>query len=416
MCTIPRLLRRVLPACLTLGFLLAQLFALAGQQATAVATVTGGYVTAITVTSGGSGYSVPPVVQIAGGGGFGATGTALVSGDAVSFVVVTSPGTGYTNAPLVTIAPPAGPPSLALELVPKLTVTGTPGTLAEIQWSSGVDASANWQSWTNVPVGPFGAILVDLAPGSATRFYRAVTASIPAVPSGFVWIPPGTFQMGSPTTEVSRLGYEDLHTVTLTHGFWICDHVVTQGEYFQVMGDKLSTPYVTNLPVVTISRDNAQAYVAQLTFSESQSGHLANGYAYRLPTEAEWEYAARAGTQTRFYWFDDPQFVQASNYCWYSQNSGGMTHPVRTKIPNAFGLYDMAGNVFQWCSDWYANYDLSISVDPTGPQIATPYGVARGGSFNSPASQCRCAARIPVTYGAGNGESGIRVVLSEIRH
>ncbi|MBM3903475.1 MAG: formylglycine-generating enzyme family protein, partial [Verrucomicrobia bacterium] len=142
-----------------------------------------------------------------------------------------------------------------------------------------------------------GVVLVDLTPGSVRRFYRTVADPKPAGPSGFVWIPPGTFVMGSPSSEEGRYADEVQHTVTLTQGFWMSDHEVTQSEYQAVMGNNPSVfKGDLNRPVEQVSWDEAVLYCQKLTERERAAGRITAQQAYRLPTEAEWEYAARAGT------------------------------------------------------------------------------------------------------------------------
>ena len=153
-----------------------------------------------------------------------------------------------------------------------------------------------WTSWTSVTVGAEGTVLVDLSPGSAARFYRAVAEQGSAGPTGFVWIAPGTFVMGSPLSEAGRDSDEAQHTVTLTQGFWMSDHETTQAEYEAMMGDNPSFRKGGSLPVEQVSWDDAVAYCQKLTERERAAGRIAAQQAYRLPTESEWEYAARAGT------------------------------------------------------------------------------------------------------------------------
>jgi eukaryotic-like serine/threonine-protein kinase len=171
-----------------------------------------------------------------------------------------------------------------------------------------------------------------------------------------VWIPPGTFLIGSPEDEVDRSENEGPQTqVTLTQGFWMGKHEVTQGEYLAVVGSNPSyfngvqgeTDYGTDLnrPVESVSWDDAVAYCAALTARERAAGRAPMSYAYRLPTEAEWEYACRAGTTTRFSYGDDPGYTHLRDYAWYEGNSERQTHPVGQKLPNPWGLYDMHGNV-----------------------------------------------------------------------
>ena len=152
--------------------------ALAGETATAVATITAGFVTGITVTSGGSGYTVEPKVTLSGGGGSGATAKAILSEDKVAAVVVLTAGTGYSTAPTVVVDAPPKPLSVKLEMVPKLTVEGPVGSYARVE--SAASLSGPWTMWTNVMVGAEGTVLVDLSPGSAARLYRGVAEKPPS--------------------------------------------------------------------------------------------------------------------------------------------------------------------------------------------------------------------------------------------
>jgi len=382
---------------------------LAGETATAVATVTAGYITAITVISGGSGYTSEPAVTISGGGGSGATAKAILSGDKVSLVVVLTAGSGYTGSPTVSIEAPPKELGMVLELVPKLTVEGPAGSAAIVQWS--IDSSGPWTDWTNVTAQTGGVVLVDLAPDAITRFYRAISKLVgPGMggPPGFVWIPPGTFVMGSPSSEGGRDADEVQHTVTLTQGFWMSDHEVTQGEYQAVMGNNPS--YFKgdlNRPVETVSWDEAVLYCQKLTERERAAGRITAQQAYRLPTEAEWEYAARAGTT-------GARYGELDTIAWWNGNAGNQTHPVKQKAPNAWGLYDMLGNVWEWCSGRYGDYPTGSVTDPTG----SPSGslrVHRGGGWDGDARHARSADRSRLDPGYRYYDLGFRPALSLVR-
>ena len=379
---------------------------LAGETATAVATVTAGYITAITVISGGSGYTSEPAVTISGGGGSGATAKAILSGDKVSLVVVLTAGSGYTGSPTVSIEAPPKELGMVLELVPKLTVEGPAGSAARVEWS--VDLSGPWTAWTNVVVSAEGVVLVDLRPGSVRRFYRTVADPKPAGPSGFVWIPPGTFVMGSPESEEGRYADEVQHTVTLTQGFWMSDHEVTQSEYQAVMGNNPSVfKGDLNRPVETVSWDEAVLYCQKLTERERAAGRITAQQAYRLPTEAEWEYAARAGTT-------GARYGELDTIAWWNGNAGNQTHPVKQKAPNAWGLYDMLGNVWEWCSDWSGEYPTGSVTDPTGPNSGS-VRVIRGGSWDVGAGRARSAGRDRGVPGSRFSDLGFRPALSSVR-
>ena len=260
--------------------------ALAGEPATAVATITAGFVTGITVTSGGSGYTSEPSVTLSGGGGSGATAKAILSGDKVAVVVVLTAGSGYSTTPTVVVDAPPKPLSVMLELVPKLTVEGPAGSYARVE--SAASLNGLWTMWTNVMVGAEGTVLVDLSPGSAARFYRAMTKGIPVGPAGLVWIKSGKFVMGSPTSEAERSDNEIQHTVTLTKGYWMSDHEVTQAEYQAVMGNNPSNfTGDLNRPVERVSWSDAVEYCHKLTEQERAAGRITAQQAYRLPTEAD---------------------------------------------------------------------------------------------------------------------------------
>ena len=261
-------------------------------------------------------------------------------------------------------------------------------------------ATNQWKVLTNVVVSQNPYVVVDTTAAVSNRFYRVVVLgatngpSVTNAPTGMVWINPGTFTMGSPTNEVDRYYSEGPQTqVTISKGFWMSKYETTQGEYQSVMG--VSPSFFkgdVNLPVEKVSWNDATEYCAKLTASERAAGRLPAGNAYRLPTEAEWEYACRAGTTTRFSYGDDLDYTQLGNYAWYYSNSGGGTHAVGGKQPNAWGLYDMYGNVWEWCLDWYGTYPGGSVTDPQGSN----YGwnrVIRGGGWNGHGRDCRSADR-----------------------
>src|SRR6266508_6240678 len=229
---------------------------------------------------------------------------------------------------------------------------------------------------------------------SPQKFYRALLQRPPA---NMVFISPNTFRMGSPTNEQDRSINEGPQTtVTLSRGFWIGKYEVTQEEYLSVMNTNPSFfPGDLSRPVSSVSWLDATNYCAKLTQRELAAGRIPAGSQYRLPTEAEWECAARAGTSTRFSYGDDPDYANLTNYAWQSLDDGLTVHPVGQKLPNPWGLHDMMGNVFEWCQDWLGPLPGGAVVDPTGPD-SNPIGwkIMRGGAFDVGGPACRSASRM----------------------
>ncbi|HEY5915617.1 MAG TPA: formylglycine-generating enzyme family protein [Verrucomicrobiae bacterium] len=201
------------------------------------------------------------------------------------------------------------------------------------------------------------------------------------------------------------------HPVTLTHDYWLAKYEVTQGEYTDLM--RTNPSYFAGdpqRPVEKVTWFNAQAFCAELTRRERLAGRLPAQYQYRLPTEAEWEYACRAGT-TNFYSFGDST-AAAGDYAWTSENASGTTHPVGQKRPNSWGLYDMHGNVWEWCSDWFAPYPGTALTNPVGPP-GSAYKVFRGGGWNQAVEYARSRNRFMMSPTNGIHFVGFRVALSQ---
>jgi formylglycine-generating enzyme required for sulfatase activity len=204
----------------------------------------------------------------------------------------------------------------------------------------------------------------------------------------FVLIPAGSFEMGC--SEGDGDCEEDekpRHSVTISQSFYMGKYEVTQGQWKAVMGTNPSyfKNCGDNCPVEQVSWEDAQEYIKKLCEKENMEPCK-----YRLPTEAEWEYSARAGSKTKYYWGESI----SDAYLWYDGNSGGTTHPVGQKKPNAWGLYDMSGNVWEWNEDWYDSgyYGKSPSSDPKGAESGSNR-VQRGGSWDSNVRYCRSSLR-----------------------
>jgi formylglycine-generating enzyme required for sulfatase activity len=214
--------------------------------------------------------------------------------------------------------------------------------------------------------------------------------------SKFAEICPGTFMMGSPDSESGRYSDEGpQHQVTISKAFELQTTEVTQSQWQAVMGSNPSKFKGPDLPVEMVSWDDAQAFITKLNA-------MGDGYRYRLPTEAEWEYAARAGTT-------GPYAGDLDAMAWYAPNSGGTTHPVGTKAPNAWGLFDMHGNVWEWVQDFAGKYSASAVTDPVGPSSGSGR-VLRGGSWYHESQYCRSAFRIGGSPGFRGGILGLRLL------
>jgi formylglycine-generating enzyme required for sulfatase activity len=328
---------------------------------------------------------------------------------------------------------------LALKLVsplaPQLTIYGYPGSTNQVECANALGSTDPWKVVTNVVLTNSSSVLFHTSPPPGEqRFYRvSVTgATRPVAPSNYVWIPPGRFLMGSPVTEQDR-NYDESPqmVVTLTRGFYMGRYLVTQGEFLEVMGYNPSW-FVgdTNRPVESAGWFGATNYCGTLTLREQQAGRLPATWCYRLPTEAEWEYACRAGTTTRFSYGDDPGYTHLTDYAWYDRNSGSTnkppgasyvvwgvyytTHPVGQKLPNPWGLYDMYGEVYEWCQDWYGRYPGGSPIDPQGWATGTER-VIRSASWLDDPKYLRSASRYAVEPDNVSGIFGFRVVLAPVQ-
>jgi uncharacterized protein (TIGR02996 family) len=244
------------------------------------------------------------------------------------------------------------------------------------------------------------------------------------------YIPPATFLMGSPEEEEGRRADEPEHEVTITNGFYLGRYAVTQGEYEAVMGTnpsyfsakgkgkaKVEGLETNRFPVERVSHADAMAFCEKLSALE---GEKAKGWTYRLPTEAEWEYACRGGAGSApFHFRKNLSSKQANvngNYPYGGAARGPYlerTCQVGSYKPNAYGLYDMHGNVWEWCADWYDEhyYSKGDKEDPRGPQSGTSR-VPRGGCWYSVPEGCRAASRTKLAPAVRSGYFGFRVCFA----
>jgi formylglycine-generating enzyme required for sulfatase activity len=264
-----------------------------------------------------------------------------------------------------------------------------------------------------------------VAPGMTSE-----TQALPRLdPAQWAWVPPGSFVMGSPNTEKERVSDEGPQThVTFAAGFWIAKHEASQAEYEAVIGENPSQfKGDPRLPVERVSWHDATNYCARLTERERAAGRLPANLVYRLPTEAEWEYVCRAGTDTAFHQgaalrsgmanFDGRYEYDAAAGS-TAQKPGrflGRTAPVGSYPPNAWGFHDFHGNVWEWCLDWYSNARTGGRLtDPVGPATGL-IRVMRGGSWANVGSNCRAAVRGADKPERKGSDLGFRVVLGPAR-
>jgi formylglycine-generating enzyme required for sulfatase activity len=249
--------------------------------------------------------------------------------------------------------------------------------------------------------------------------------TIPNMGLSFVYVEPGSFQMGSNDEDNEK----PVHTVTISQGFWMGCTEVTNGLYQSFLREtnydgskEADRDYLRHhrdwsvyasteatYPIVAVSWRNALALCAWLTDVEQKAGRLPSDYEYRLPTEAQWEYAARGGHKSRGYTFSGSNNID--EVAWHAINSGDHTHPVGQKESNELGLFDMSGNVWEWCLDRYGEYPSGPVTNPAGPATGSNR-VFRGGSWIYLASYCRMAFRHNNTPTLVSTNIGFRVVLA----
>ena len=217
-----------------------------------------------------------------------------------------------------------------------------------------------------------------------------------------VYVEGGTFMMGCTDGDCYNDGRErPAHEVTV-NSFYIAKYLVTQEEWDAVMAYNPSPLTGNDLPVESVTWNAAQEYIAKL--------NAVTGKNYRLPTEAEWEYAARGGNKSKGYKYSGSDDVDA--VAWYLTNSGNISHPVGLKMPNELGIYDMSGNVWEWCSDWYDNYSSASQINPIGPSSGSKR-VIRGGNYVLWKQAVRVSMRSGWEPNNQNPYLGFRLVLDK---
>jgi formylglycine-generating enzyme required for sulfatase activity len=269
----------------------------------------------------------------------------------------------------------------------------TGGTNKHVIWAAGLDLLHI--NYSNVVVMVTAVGLTNVNPS----------------PTNMIWVDPGSFIMGSPEDEEDRQPDEGPQTmVTLSQGFFIGNCEVRQAEYFSVTGtDPSFFVGIPTNPVETVSWFDASNYCSLLTQMEVSNRIIGLNWAYRLPTEAEWEYACRSGTTNRFFFGDDLSYALLPTYAWFFDFN---PYPVEEKLPNQWGIFDTSGNVAEWCSDWYApQYQGGSVTNFTGPPTGSAR-VYRGGSWFDEGADCRSASRFSTVPEYASYEVGFRAVLS----
>ena len=238
----------------------------------------------------------------------------------------------------------------------------------------------------------------------STNSTTGLSAELNKLINNMVYVSGGTFTMGGTSEQGSDAESDEkpTHSVTLS-SYYICKYEVTQALWRAVMGSNPSNFKGDNLPVEWVSWNDCQTFINRL--------NSYTGRNFRLPTETEWEFAARGGNYSRHYKYSGSNYI--SDVAWYGDNSGDRTHPVGTKQANELGLYDMSGNVYEWCSDWYGSYGSYSQNDPTGPNSGSGR-VRRGGCWLGDAGYCRSSDRFNYAPGSRGIHLGLRLVLSQL--
>ena len=233
------------------------------------------------------------------------------------------------------------------------------------------------------------------------------TISVNGVSFTMIAVEGGTFLMGAQNTNPNGANYDSeafsgespVHSVTLSD-YYIGETEVTQELWEVVMGSNPSSFRGDHIPVERVSWNDCKEFIEKL--------NNLTGKNFRLPTEAEWEYAARGGNQSQGYIYSGSYNIE--DVAWYTNNSSSRTHHVKTKLPNELGIYGMSGNVWEWCEDWYGDYSSELQINPTGPSWGSNR-VRRGGGWNSLARNCRVSVRSNGNPDGVYGDLGLRLAL-----
>lgn len=247
----------------------------------------------------------------------------------------------------------------------------------------------------------FSAVVLTGCGGGSREGGNDFTFEVSDIAFDMVFIKGGMFTMGCTSEQGNECNNDEnpAQKVKLS-SFFIGKHEVTQAQWMAVMGTDPSRFKGGNLPVENVSWNEVQTFIVML--------NTKTGKQYRLPTEAEWEYAARGGSESKNFKYAGSNNID--EVAWYADNSSGQTRPVATKLPNELGIHDMSGNVWEWVSDWYGSYTADVKINPAGPAWGYSH-VDRGGSWGHDAQNCRVSIRL-----SGNSESrfdllGFRLAL-----